>query len=149
MLARVRGRPPRPKAPAGQAYCGRCKKFKLEKLFYRLRTTATGRYPTCIRCYRRGRAPRIVQIRKTNRAWARRLREEAVGRYGGACDCCGEKAIEFLAVAPKRKAKMRVPSYWRLRKDGYPKGFRVLCANCKSALSLYGYCPHDKLIIVG
>jgi hypothetical protein len=29
-----------------------------------------------------------------------------------------------------------------LRKNGFPKGFRVLCHNCNFAHGHYGYCPH-------
>jgi hypothetical protein len=33
--------------------------------------------------------------------------------------------------------------FW-LKRNGYPKGFRVLCHNCNSARGLYGYCPHKR-----
>lgn len=30
------------------------------------------------------------------------------------------------------------------RRNGYPKGFRVLCHNCNMAIGFYGYCPHSR-----
>ena len=100
----------------------------------------------------RPRTPRQqVQFRKTRRDWARRLREEAIAHYGGKCACCGERAFEFLSFdhnGGRKKINTGNMAWW-LRKNNYPKGFRVLCHNCRAARELYGYCPHDEKIVVG
>lgn len=31
-----------------------------------------------------------------------------------------------------------------LKRNDWPKGFRVLCHNCNSSLGYYGYCPHRR-----
>jgi hypothetical protein len=30
-----------------------------------------------------------------------------------------------------------------LRRDNYPDGYRVLCANCNFSRGIHGYCPHE------
>jgi len=97
--------------------------------------------------------------------WARNNREEAnfrsrnqrkkerkflIDHYGGKCACCGESRIEFLAIdhidGGGTEHRERVGKGWKfyqwLRREGYPKGFRVLCHNCNLAIGFYGYCPH-------
>ena len=34
--------------------------------------------------------------------------------------------------------------YRWLKKNKYPKAFRVLCHNCNVSYGLYGYCPHTS-----
>ena len=81
------------------------------------------------------------------------LRVEALKMYGGECNCCGEKRVEFLAFDHRkgggRKHRHEVAkgnSYmfvlWLLKTTR--KGIRVLCHNCNCAHGFYGYCPHDK-----
>lgn len=77
--------------------------------------------------------------------------------YGGnppKCACCGEDALEFLCIDHSNRggdkhrriinSKGGRDFYMWLHKNGYPKGFRVLCHNCNMALGLYGYCPHQN-----
>ena len=79
------------------------------------------------------------------------LREEVISYYGGKCQCCGESNYEFLAIdhikggGKKHLASLPNPriATW-LRKNNYPKGFRVLCHNCNSSLGFYKYCPHKN-----
>jgi len=88
-------------------------------------------------------------------------REERVGQermfrlgvlqhYGGKCACCGETVYEFLTFdhinndgAEHRKiiGKTRIARW--LKKNNYPDGFQVLCANCNHAKGHYGHCPHQ------
>ena len=66
-----------------------------------------------------------------------------------ACIGCDEKHIEFLTLdhINGRKSMNHAPSLkaeklWRrLKRDGYPKGIRVLCWNCNSSKSNNPYCP--------
>ena len=73
--------------------------------------------------------------------------------YGARCVCCGETELAFLQIAhinndgakERKQAKeqgLAANIYSRLRKQGYPAGFQVLCANCNMARAFYGYCPH-------
>jgi hypothetical protein len=138
----------KPPAPKGKKNCCTCKDCKPLSNFYRLRSSPDGRYPNCIDCYKKKKKKSITTIRAGNRAWARRLREEVVKHYGGKCACCGEKTFEFLAIdhvkggGKKHRAAIRTTLPWWLKKNGYPKGFRVLCHNCNTALGVYKYCPH-------
>ena len=99
---------------------------------------------SCISCLERAK-------NKNNK-----LKIETFSHYGGnRCACCGETHIEFLQLdhingggARDRKLGLvGISLYTKLRKLGYPIGFRVLCANCNFAIGLYGYCPHQKTMI--
>lgn len=101
----------------------------------------------------RYRAYRIYSLRK--------LKAEVIAAYGGACDCCREVRLEFLAIDHIEKGghahRMRTVGtgsrqaassgfYRVLRSRGFPdRGIlRVLCHNCNWSIGCYGYCPHDK-----
>ena len=82
-----------------------------------------------------------------------RLRREVLAAYGGQCACCGERTPEFLQVdhinndgAAHRRSisrKSGEPFAKWLRRNGWPPGFQLLCANCNSAKGFYGACPHE------
>lgn len=86
----------------------------------------------------------------------RRIKIETFNAYGGClCSCCGENNLAFLTLdhvdnngADHRRelfGKTNVggsPFYRKLRKQGYPSGFRVLCFNCNVARGFFGECPH-------
>ena len=83
----------------------------------------------------------------------RKYRENVIKQYGGECVCCGETEFKFLAIdhikGGGRKHLKEIGGassliYW-LKKNGYPKGFQILCYNCNMAKGLYGKCPHIKL----
>jgi hypothetical protein len=88
-------------------------------------------------------------------AKGRRLKQEVLSHYGTHCACCGESTFEFLQIdhvnndgAAHRKAIGRgagTGTYNWLKKNGWPKGFQALCANCNFAKSRYGRCPHQPL----
>lgn len=131
--------------------CCRCRKTKPFSAFYALRSTADGRYPHCIDCYKKARSRAREGIITNRRDWEKRLRKEAIKNYGGKCRCCGEKQLEFLSVVPipgKAERPKRGTSlpFW-LRKNGWPKGFRVLCHNCRTAYERFDYCPHTRAAI--
>ena len=89
--------------------------------------------------------------RKRNQTATARI--AALTAYGGlSCSCdhhgksCGPKPIEFLALDHiggngKIKGEGSTKLYRKLRRLGYPPGFRVLCHNCNSSLGIYGRCP--------
>lgn len=75
--------------------------------------------------------------------------------YGGnppKCFCCGESNIEFLCIdhiegnGNSHRKSIGGTLYEWLRRENYPKGFRVLCHNCNMSLGFYGYCPHKRNI---
>jgi hypothetical protein len=88
--------------------------------------------------------------------YRRRARVMCIEHYSNGknqCSCCGEKHMEFLAIdhikGGGRKHQKEIKSKYSsvpifLVRNNFPKGFRVLCHNCNSALGYYGYCPHDK-----
>lgn len=88
------------------------------------------------------------------KAYALRLRDKCLVVYGGefpCCACCGETEKKFLAIdhingggtAHRRQIKCFGSSMYEwLKRNGFPKGFQLLCHNCNSAKAYYGKCPH-------
>lgn len=58
---------------------------------------------------------------------------ETVAAYGGKCTNCGETDPQVLVVVPRGGKGVRALMY-RLRKEGYPPGFSLLCRNCEARL---------------
>jgi hypothetical protein len=90
-----------------------------------------------------------------NVSYRKRLRMEVLSAYGvngvAVCVCCGEKRIEFLTLdhigGGGREERKKYPATMlggRLRKLGFPSGYRTLCWNCNGSLGMYGYCPHQR-----
>ena len=109
------------------------------------------------------------QFHETQRRAYISVRLECLQHYSGKeipeCRCCGETIIEFLhldhvagdGAAHRRKIGMpqgvaeqkhRVNiggnglPYW-LKKNNWPEGFQVLCANCNVGKRIGKYCPHE------
>lgn len=92
-------------------------------------------------------------LREYGAEYRKLLRMEVLNAYGGAeCVCCGEKRIEFLTIdhidggGHQHRKEIGVKAgtefcRW-LKKNNYPKGYRVLCSNCNGSLGRFGYCPH-------
>jgi hypothetical protein len=82
------------------------------------------------------------------------LRLEVLSQYGNLCACCGEDNPYFLQIDHlltcgnqhrKLLSSMGINSMYRfLKKEGFPEGYRVLCANCNMSYGMYGYCPHSS-----
>lgn len=85
------------------------------------------------------------------------LKAEVMTAYGGQCACCGESRLVFLSLdhinndGKADRAKYRETKtsqfgghvfYRHLRDLGFPPGLQVLCANCHTAKTHYGQCPH-------
>lgn len=122
--------------------CPKCQQEKaLDQFPTSLRTTTGRTLYECIQCKRdrnnrRNRALRVAV-----------LTHYSTGRP--TCACCKETTLEFLALdhihGGGRKHRQTIQMRWWewLRKQGYPKGFRVLCHNCNQAIGVYGSCPHQ------
>ena len=69
------------------------------------------------------------------------------------CRCCGFNDF-LIALEIDHKTNRKNTShkkglfgydmYRYLQKEGYPSGYQVLCANCNSAKSDSGVCPHKR-----
>jgi len=113
----------------------------------------------CRRYYRGHKAEKKVD----GAARYRKLKDELFSAYGGyICSCCGETEPMFLTIdhedgngADHRRsmtAKGRnyrdatgYKTYRWLKNNGYPPGFRVLCANCNHGSHRNGgVCPHQR-----
>lgn len=111
----------------------------------------------CNVCLKRKRAYyyRDRETRKdANKDYRRRLREEVYAHYGGfICACCKEGNEEFLTIdhadgdGAEHRREIGRATYamllW-LKRNNYPRGFRILCMNCNFSLGMRGYCPHSK-----
>lgn len=70
------------------------------------------------------------------------------------CQCCGETELRFLCIdhigprgignAQRKTVPGGIRMYRWLKRNGYPKGYRVLCQNCNSAIGHFGSCPHQR-----
>jgi len=95
------------------------------------------------------------------RNYESRIRKETVDHYGGKCACCGEHNLVFLSIdhlnnggGEERKRIVGKNSggrkfYARLKRQGYPGGYQVLCYNCNAAKFRLGKCPHQQPILQG
>lgn len=92
--------------------------------------------------------------RKLSREVNARLKVDAVNRYGKQCLCCGEKQLEFLTidhinndgrrdVTKTGKRICGLGFYQRLKSQGWPSGYQVLCYNCNCTKGFFRKCPHD------
>ena len=98
------------------------------------------------------------QVRAQQLRARRKLRLIILTHYSGGdvkCACCGEKEIKFLCIdhidnnGAEERRKMKSgktghPFYSKLKREGFPKGYQVLCYNCNMAKSFYGECPHKS-----
>lgn len=103
--------------------------------------------------------------RASTNAWRKRLKIEALQRYGGTCVCCGESRIPFLTLdhpnddgaEHRRQLNVgrdyeigKVPGnvfYRSLQKLGWPNDppLRVMCFNCNMGRRCNGgICPHEE-----
>lgn len=96
----------------------------------------------------------LEKRRRLAPAQNQRLRTETILAYGGfKCACCGETEPRFLTIDHiendghiQRKVHRTGSCFYRwLRKNGYPKGFQVLCMNCNFGKAMNkGICPHKE-----
>jgi hypothetical protein len=80
-------------------------------------------------------------------------RMAALRHYGGeqpSCACCGESNWRFLAFdhingggGQHRREIGAVNMVNWLVRNGFPKGFQLLCHNCNFTRGCYGFCPHE------
>jgi len=89
-----------------------------------------------------------------NKTYNNNLRLEILKHYSGGtekCACCGIREIEFLTIdhikgggAKHRKEVGQGTTFYNwIKRNNFPKGFRILCMNCNHSLGHYGYCVHN------
>lgn len=102
------------------------------------------------------RARNPEKQREYTRRKLAKLKDVVFEAYGGRhpkCKCCGENDIRFLSVdhinGGGTKHKNSVPGrsiYRWLKRNGFPKGYQLLCHNCNQGKHIYGKCPHKLKI---
>lgn len=149
--------------------CSVCGADKPLPDFYADPPKRDGRDGTCIPCILAKRkvyhAANLEAVKARNTAYylshrdgwlkyARKVRQECLAAYGGACRCCGETTPEFLGIDhvndDGEKHRRELKGYGRaiyqwLKKNNYPQDgrFQLLCHNCNMSKGLYGGCPHQ------
>ena len=103
---------------------------------------------------------RSERTKENDRKYRRNKKEASINAYGGKCACCGESHMAFLVIdhiennGARHREEMGYLSHGRwigsgttmhswLKRNGYPEGFQVLCANCNMAKQSLGICPHQ------
>lgn len=140
--------------------CPKCKRFLSIEKFYIDRSRKDGLVWLCKNCIgqrdKEYRSKNRGLINRRKREYRLKIKIEVFGHYAGRppkCACCDELHIEFLGIdhinggGTKHRRKIGKGSsqiYRWLKRNNYPKGYRVLCNNCNSALGLFGYCPHKS-----
>jgi len=90
--------------------------------------------------------------RQIQKKAATKLRVKCIEALGGACACCGETRLQFLAIdhargdgAAERRALSARGAYKHIQRLGFPRDrYRILCHNCNQARGLYGYCCENS-----
>ena len=95
--------------------------------------------------------PHLQKVR--NSRAAAKLRQEVINGLGGACACCGEDRLIFLALDHIHGGGTQESNiigndgvYRKARREGFPRDkYQVLCSNCNWAKHVTkGACPHNE-----
>lgn len=122
---------------------------------------------------RKWRAENRERFKATQKRAYDKVRLEILTHYSGGipkCACCGESGLPFLTIdhidgkgadhrreigmvqgtalqTANQKIKVNIGGnglpYW-LKKNNYPEGFQILCANCNFAKRQKPICPHQE-----
>ena len=93
------------------------------------------------------------EIKERHRIRRERIKDETFKAYGGwKCTCCGNDRKECLSLdhveggggRHRRSIGNGHTFYQWLRKNGYPKGYRILCMSCNFAKRYKKECPHER-----
>ena len=144
--------------------CTKCDIIKSTSEFYKRGNRKSGFLSACKMCHDKRKQEYLnipenkAKTNKTRRERGKKYKYEAINHYGGECECCKEKEIDFLVLDHKygdgNKHRNEVfkgrrggsMTDWAVR-NNFPELFRVLCYNCNQAIGAYGKCPHDNGII--
>lgn len=105
------------------------------------------------------RGHRDEETKRRNAEYQKRYRDklkaEIYQAYGNRCACCGEAEVMFLSIdhvendgALHRKAGIdncTTALMGRIKREGFPPSFQLLCMNCNHGKSRNGgTCPHKE-----
>jgi len=146
--------------------CPNCGKIKKLSCFSVHNNRKSGTQAYCKKCFynkygyrnpkakiyqKRWRIKNIEAIAMRAKIVREALKKEVIQRYGGKCECCGEKIMDFLIIdhisggGGQHRKHINHHTYEWLKKNNYPTGFRVLCRNCNwSSYLNNGICYHKK-----
>lgn len=133
--------------------CSKCGIRKPRKKFSKASHRKIGLSGWCKKCMKKISKKYVKSKTILSRKYYVALRLEVLSHYSNGspfCSCCGISFLEFLSIdhidGGGRKHRQEIGShlYSWLRRNNFPKGFRVLCHNCNQSLGAYGYCPHES-----
>lgn len=96
-----------------------------------------------------------INGRKVSKNSIIKLKNECLEYYGKECACCGENIVQFLTIDHEegngnnhRKELFGynisgIHMYRWLKKNNFPKGYKILCMNCNWSTRYGGVCPHN------
>jgi len=127
-----------------QKYCSSCRKVKI-------RDWMNGSIRKRIEYYRGQRRKAAIRIRQNQKL-------KVLNYYSNGtlvCACCREQEYEFLTVdhinnnGAEERRTIRSQGdgsafYYWLVKNGFPKGYQVLCMNCNMSKGHHGVCVHQR-----
>jgi hypothetical protein len=126
--------------PEGMKRCSNCGAVKDVEDFGKNQRAKDGRTSACSAC----NADRCA-------VYQSRVYAEALQVYGDTlCDCCGTtRAVVLMLVSTGQDKTANLPGggfpkAFQLRKQGWPPGWRVMCANCKLAETRTGKCDCNE-----
>jgi len=142
--------------PCGQWQCWPCSAARAKARYHRIirdpveSKSHKSKWYAAVARWAKRNPVKIANYQKTCRD---KVRKEVLINYGGdspACACCAEKELDLLTIdhitpcgrKGRKKQGNGSALYHRLRKQAFPKGYRVLCMNCNFAIGVFGYCPH-------
>lgn len=125
-------------------WCVECLREKNSKIYQKNKE----KYKANAIKWRKNNPEKALQHRRTSN---RRLRTDALDKYGWECRCCGETEEKFLSIdhigGGGNQHRRQIGSshiYSWLRKNNYPNNFQTLCHNCNMAKGFYKICPHNQ-----
>lgn len=87
------------------------------------------------------------------KSYKQSVRMQAIIKYGGVCECCGESELAFLVLdhknggGTKARGGYAYAEYSRiLRLPINRDEIAVLCANCNMAREREEGCPHQHIL---
>lgn len=141
--------------PQGGRQCRQCKKDRRTSnptTCVRCQSSeVTTNYTTCAPCRQKlneygKRYAKSSEGKECAKRSYQKLRNEIFDHYGRQCECCKESEECFLTLdhvnGGGTRDRLRGNVWGRLRKAGFPSGYRVLCWNCNWAYHKLGICPH-------
>jgi len=95
---------------------------------------------------------RLAENNAKNKRSRDKLKGEIYNHYGRECACCGEDNELFLSIdhvnndGYKERKRYGAGIYTKIRAEGFPPTYQVLCMNCNWGKHKNGgVCPHQTI----